>query len=181
MKKPKTIKIRNIKKKKLDLSFVWNIRLNLYAEANKLYMRYKELDKEETDFRIKQIQKGSEAYHLEKKPPYGNTQLINKREAEFCETGCWEKVNTVSAKGNMLWAESSELEGMEEVVKAERYLLRAKGRLLKGKADKIWAEAVLAVYGNIKIRWKGIEGEDSKNLKCMLETGVEEFNPRKEK
>ena len=72
----------------VSLSFIWGIRLKLYAEGNKLY-----------------------------------------------------------AEGNKLWAE---------------------GNKLQAEGNDLWAEAILEVYGNIKIKWEGDE--------CHLETG-EVFKP----
>lgn len=46
---------------------------------------------------------------------------------------------------------------------------------LRDEGDKLWAEAILAVYGNIKLEWKNWDG-NKQSCECHLETG-EVFKP----
>jgi hypothetical protein len=46
---------------------------------------------------------------------------------------------------------------------------------LQAEGDKLWAEGILAVYGNIKLEWKNWSSE-KQDYECHLETG-EVFKP----
>ena len=65
------------------------------------------------------------------------------------------------AKGYKLWAEGSQL--------------WAEGDSRWAEGDQIWIEAILKVYGNIKIEWKNWD-EKKQSYECHLETG-EIFKP----
>ena len=52
---------------------------------------------------------------------------------------------------------------------------RAEGNKLWAEGDKFWAEAILQVYGNIKMKWKNYNSNKN-DYECHLETG-EVFKP----
>ena len=45
----------------------------------------------------------------------------------------------------------------------------------RAEGDKLWAEAILQVYGNIKVKWKNYNSNKN-DYECHLETG-EVFKP----
>jgi len=45
----------------------------------------------------------------------------------------------------------------------------------RAESDKLWAEAILQVYGNIKMKWKNYNSNKN-DYECHLETG-EIFKP----
>ena len=51
-----------------------------------------------------------------------------------------------------------------------RLKLCAESNKLRAEGDKLWAEGIIAVYGNIKIEWKNWH-KDTKTYECHLETG----------
>jgi len=60
------------------------------------------------------------------------------------------------AEGNKLWAEGDKL--------------YAEGNKLRAEGNKLWSEAIIEVYGNIKLEWKNWN-EEHKTYECHLETG----------
>ena len=46
---------------------------------------------------------------------------------------------------------------------------------LRAEGDKLWAEGIIATYGNIKLEWKNWH-KDKHSYECHLETG-EKFIP----
>ena len=74
--------------------------------------------------------------------------------------------NKLHAQGDALWARGDTLRAKGAVLWAKGAVLWARGDTLRARGDALWAEAVLTVKGNIKIKWTG---EDSRD--CELETG----------
>lgn len=57
---------------------------------------------------------------------------------------------------------------------ADGHLLLGEGDRLRTRGDRLWAEAILKVHGNIKMEW--VESKDKYEHSCHLETG-EVFRP----
>ena len=53
----------------------------------------------------------------------------------------------------------------------ERLKLRAEGDKLRAEGSLIWANAVLAVFGNIKIEWKNWDSKKC-SYECYLDNGL---------
>ena len=77
--------------------------------------------------------------------------------------------NKFRSKGGKLWAEGNKAKG--DKLYAEGNKFRAKGDKLYAEGDKLWLEGILAIKGNITMKWIGKDG----HLDCKLETG-EIFN-----
>jgi len=60
-------------------------------------------------------------------------------------------------------------------LRAEGDKLRAEGDKLWAEGDKLWVEAIIEVYGNIKLKWNNYSSEKN-DYECHLETG-EIFKP----
>lgn len=53
--------------------------------------------------------------------------------------------------------------------------LYAEARILRAEGDRLWAQAILAEHGNVKIEWKNWNSA-KRSYECHLETG-EVFKP----
>lgn len=72
----------------------------------------------------------------------------------------WNIRLKLKAEGNKLWAEGNNL--------------MAEGNKLWAEGNKFWTEAIIEVYGNIKLEW--IYRSEKEDYACKLETG-EVFEP----
>jgi len=87
----------------------------------------------------------------------------------------WKIRLEMCAEGNKRWAEGNKLWAEGNKLCAEGSKLCAEGDKLWAEGDKLWTEAILEVYGNIKLEWKNYNN-DKKDYECHLETG-EIFKP----
>lgn len=82
----------------------------------------------------------------------------------------WETRLHFRAEGDKLWAEGNKLRAEGNSLSAEGSKLCAKGDRLCAKGDKLWTEAVIAVHGNIKLKWINWN-EEYQSYECHLKTG----------
>jgi len=93
-------------------------------------------------------------------------RMMNKKELGL--NFIWRIRIQLRAEGDKLWAEGDKL-------RAEGDKFWAEGDKLWAEGDKLRAEAILEVYGNIKLEWKNWS-EEKQDYECHLETG-EVFKP----
>ena len=79
-----------------------------------------------------------------------------------------ERANNLEAESNKLFAESEKL-------KLEIIRLREEGCNLRAEGNKIWREALIETYGDMKIEWKNFDPQ-KQDYECHLENG-EVFKP----
>ena len=96
----------------------------------------------------------------------------------------WEKRAKLRAEGDKLRTEGDKLWDEGDKLRAEGDKLRAKGDKLwdegdklRAKGDKLWAEAIIAIKGNIIIEWEYVT--EKSDFRCKLKTG-EVFEPLSE-
>ena len=80
----------------------------------------------------------------------------------------WAEGNKMRAEGDKMWAEGNKMWAEGDKMFGEGYKMRAEG-------DEMWAEAIIEVYGNIKMEWKNWD-EKKEDYECHLKTG-EIFRP----
>lgn len=100
---------------------------------------------------------------------------MNTEKSEILKKA-WEKRCKLRRKGNKLCLKSRKFyskDGRETYAKGEK--LRVECNKLWNEGDALWANCILEVCGNIKIKWnnRSIDNFDSE---CHLETG-EIFKP----
>ena len=83
--------------------------------------------------------------------------------------------NKLRAEADKRWAEGNKSWEEADKLWAEGNKLRAEADKRWAEGNKLWVEAILEVYGNIKMEWKNYNPE-KQDHECHLETG-EIFKP----